>query len=44
MIHKFVIIYGFSLFVAPIPTIYATGKCILKISKYTYTKVIGKLT
>ena len=40
MIHKCVIIYGFSLLMAPIPTLYITGKSISKASKFTYKTVI----
>ena len=40
MIHKFIIIYGVSLLIAPIPTLYLTGKSISKASKFTYKTVI----
>jgi hypothetical protein len=39
MIHKIAIIYGVSLFIAPVHTLYITGKCLSQASRITYNKV-----
>ena len=40
MIHKFIIFYGISVLIAPIPTLYTTCKCVSKASKYTYKTIV----